>query len=481
MQLKVIIEVLDGAEPCKIEVAVFERETLSNATCGLSMAEAKALLANVQQALVEAQAADHIAQHDTCPECGAAYSVKGNHSIVVRTLFGKLRLNSPRHRSCPCQQSSAPKKSFSPLVSALPERTTPEFRYLQCKWSALMSFGLTAQLMEDVLPLGKPISTAVLSRQVHRIAERSDGELGDEQAIFIEGCPQTWAGLPQPEPPLTIGIDGGYVHGREGKNRKASSFEVIVGKSMPEDGPVRRFGFVNGYDTKPKRRLFEVLQEQGMQANQQVIFLSDGGDTVRELQLYLNPQAEHLLDWFHVAMRLTVLGQLVKGLVAKPASKVASKKRQQDEVAETTSEEVTAALERVKWFLWHGNVFSALQVLQDIEFDLESLTSRSPEAQKLLKSLLEFRGYITANRSFIVNYGDRYRNGEIISSAFVESTVNELISKRFVKKQQMRWTKPGAHRMLQLRVQVLDGELQRNFERWYPNMHIDEELLPDAA
>ena len=28
--------------------------------------------------------------------------------------------------------------------------------------------------------------------------------------------------------------------------------------------------------------------------NQQVTFLSDGGDTVRELQLYLNPQAEHL-------------------------------------------------------------------------------------------------------------------------------------------------------------------------------------------
>jgi hypothetical protein len=33
--------------------------------------------------------------------------------------------------------------------------------------------------------------------------------------------------------------------------------------------------------------------------NQQGTFLSDGGDTVRDLQLYLNPQAEHLLDWFH--------------------------------------------------------------------------------------------------------------------------------------------------------------------------------------
>ena len=40
--------------------------------------------------------------------------------------------------------------------------------------------------------------------------------------------------------------------------------------------------------------------------NQQSTSLSDGGDTVRELQLYLSPQAEHLLDWFHVSMRLTV-------------------------------------------------------------------------------------------------------------------------------------------------------------------------------
>ena len=43
--------------------------------------------------------------------------------------------------------------------------------------------------------------------------------------------------------------------------------------------------------------------------NQQVVFLFDGGDDVRNLQFYLSPEAEHLLDWFHVAMRLTVLIQ----------------------------------------------------------------------------------------------------------------------------------------------------------------------------
>jgi hypothetical protein len=48
--------------------------------------------------------------------------------------------------------------------------------------------------------------------------------------------------------------------------------------------------------------------------NQHLTFLSDGGDTVRDLQLYLHPEAEHLLDWFHLAMRLTVMQQSAKSL-----------------------------------------------------------------------------------------------------------------------------------------------------------------------
>ena len=54
---------------------------------------------------------------------------------------------------------------------------------------------------------------------------------------------------------------------------------------MSQDGESSKcFGFVNRYDTKPKRRLFETLKSQGMQMNQAVTFLSDGGDTVRDLQ-----------------------------------------------------------------------------------------------------------------------------------------------------------------------------------------------------
>jgi hypothetical protein len=30
--------------------------------------------------------------------------------------------------------------------------------------------------------------------------------------------------------------------------------------------------------------------------------------------MYLHPEAEHLLHWFHIAMRVTVMGQMAKGL-----------------------------------------------------------------------------------------------------------------------------------------------------------------------
>ena len=43
-----------------------------------------------------------------------------------------------------------------------------------------------------------------------------------------------------------------------------------------------------------------------------------------------------------------------------------------------------------------------------------------------------------------------------------------------VKKQQMQWTHEGAHYLLQTRTAVLNGDLQSTFERWHPNLKIEE-------
>ena len=219
------------------------------------------------------------------------------------------------------------------------------------------------------------------------------------------------------------------------------------------------------YDPKPRRRLFEHLKSQGMQNNQQVVFLSDGGETVRNLQLYLHPYVEYLLEWFHPTMRITVMKQMVRGL------RIRSKR---------TRARIDTLLERLKWALWHGNVYKTLQKLEDLEEELE-MVEPSPNLPKLLQAVHDFTHYIHANHAFIPNYGDRYRYGEKITTGFVESAVNQVLSTRFVKRQQMRWTKKGAHLLLQARTKVLNKELQSTFERWYPKMPLTQEELPLAA
>jgi hypothetical protein len=94
-----------------------------------------------------------------------------------------------------------------------------------------------------------------------------------------------WDTLPVPGPPLTVGLDGGFIHAKDQKSRGEGWFEVIAGKSMPEEGAAKCFADVQTYDTKPKRRLFELLKSQGLR-NKQLSFLSDGANDVRELPLY---------------------------------------------------------------------------------------------------------------------------------------------------------------------------------------------------
>lgn len=125
--------------------------------------------------------------------------------------------------------------------------------------------------------------------------------------------------------------------------------------------------------------------------------------------------------------------------------------------------------------------------LEDLTEELYLITEDPEEKQKdkkikLYKLADEFYTYIDLNKAFIINYSNRYNYEEKISSGFVEATVNELVSKRMVKKQQMRWTQKGAHLLLQLRVKTLNNELRDHFCKWYSGMKsINEEANLKAA
>jgi hypothetical protein len=73
-----------------------------------------------------------------------------------------------------------------------------------------------------------------------------------------------------------------------------------------------------------------------------------------------------------------------------------------------------------------------------------------------------------ANAAMIVDYGERYRAGERISTGFVESAINQVVGKRFSKSQSMRWTRKGAHLLLETCTCVLNEELDDIFRGRYP-------------
>jgi len=91
---------------------------------------------------------------------------------------------------------------------------------------------------------------------------------------------------------------------------------------------------------------------------------------------------------------------------------------------------------------------------------------------KSLKMISELAAYLERNRYRLPSYAERRLAGEPISSAPAESAVNQIIAKRMVKKQQMRWTPAGAHRLLQIRTRVLDHQLDNDITRWHPTQPI---------
>jgi hypothetical protein len=330
---------------------------------------------------------------------------------------------------------------------------SPELRYLEAQFAALLSYGVSARILSSVLPLDRATSITTWKRHVTRVGERLDCEAHGRHP----SRPALNAfGLPTRNPLRAVGIDGGYVKAADARSRQEGWFEVMVGKSLPRAGSGQVFAFVNRLEPKPTARMERFLAEQGVFPAQSTTFLSDGGDTVRRAQGDFRDFGEPILDWFHVAMRMTQLSQAIKGLPPDPPG-------EQD--SPNHIEECLRILRRAKAFLWHGSPHQALHTLGELSWDVGA---DSDHAKDIQAKLGEFTNYLEANLNAIPNYADRRRHGEPIATGFVESAVNQVVSKRLVKKQQMRWTPAGANKLLQVRVRVLNQQLRSDFERWHP-------------
>lgn len=164
-------------------------------------------------------------------------------------------------------------------------------------------------------------------------------------------------------------------------------------------------------------------------------------------------------------MRLTILRQYVRGLAhhnAKPKP-------------------MSATVSCVGSRACYGNLHGAVPCLEDLTDMTVELESAYASLPALRRAAAEFHTYIANNADAIPNYAERHRHGERVSTEFVEATVNVVVGKRFAKRQQMRWSRRGAHRPLQTRTRTLDGSLRSLFAGWYPGMAVGADAEPDPA
>jgi hypothetical protein len=171
-----------------------------------------------------------------------------------------------------------------------------------------------------------------------------------------------------------------------------------------------------------------VFQQCGVTDTAAVTVLTDGDAGLRAIRQQVAPQSEHVLDWFHVAMRFTNLMQLAKGVNVLTDG--------------PTRDHALEQLERGKWRFWHGYTKRGIIGLVELKQSAGAQCFQHiPSLAKLEHALCDMIRYLELNADSMPNYGRRYRGDQRISTGFVKSAVNEIVAKRMVKKQQMRWNR----------------------------------------
>jgi hypothetical protein len=440
-------------------VAVVERQDRSVASLGLTLAEGRALLGEVQSVLVSHQGADWMADQLTCCRCGSALAHKDTRSIVMRTVFGKVEIASPRLWTCNCgAKQGEPRRSVSPLTKALPQRVTPELEYLQAKWAAHLPYRQVTELLQEVLPLDKGISFGSTRRRILAVGHALDAQIERD----IASRPKLEHGNHVRES-VSVGcvsVDSAWLNfSSSPSSRKAARdlaelkspwtkkiiqerhVNIVAGRATFADRTPRLYAYVHKQVASAGARLDQFLHSSGVGPNERVTVISDdAGEFCKAVQCSELARGR-ILDWFHIAMKFKAAENSVFGSAT---------------IEPLQRELVKTQIEHAKWLVWHGKGGKSAARIKTLDASL--MAKNGYEYSTLWWNLHRLRCYINNNSGTLVNYGARYHKGLPISSSIAESAVNQVVSHRMAKKQQMRWTDEGAHCLAQVRVAVLNGE-----------------------
>jgi hypothetical protein len=144
------------------------------ADLGLTLSEAKQILARLQQALVAIQADDHAVQRPVCSSCRHTCHVKDWRLHRVATLFGMVAIRLPRFRCASCGHGETGVSWLSYC------RSTPELDQLRAHMSALMSYRPAAGLLAFIF-------CRLIQERAQRRYEAIPSRLGSSFAMPLRG------------------------------------------------------------------------------------------------------------------------------------------------------------------------------------------------------------------------------------------------------------------------------------------------------
>jgi hypothetical protein len=416
-------------------------------TIGLTLAEGKQILAETQRHLVQAQTEDHCRRRRVCQRCQARRPLKDRRSRRLVSLFGTVAVEAPRFKPCQCAVTC--RRTLSPAAEIMPDRCTPEYERVLAKMGALLPYRRARTVLSEFLPLGKPQTVETTRRRTLCVGARLERE-----AVASPASEPA-----EPAPSIMLSIDGGHI--RAARQYQGRTFEVLLAQISKGEGKLTVFSSVPAEAHAQTRQLRGVLHGLGASSTTPATILSDGADGPRSLGEAASPgPTHHVLDWFHLAMRIQHPAQAAKSWPSKTEDDRQAGKR----LAET--------IERIRWRLWHGQVRRSLDLIEETAASLEAVaedTAPVSAAQKVARLLRDLKTYVSGQSEIIIDYATARRCGEPISTAITESTVQWLLHRRMNAQQQMRWSPRGAHLMLKVRTAAVNETLDRDYavaERW---------------
>jgi hypothetical protein len=440
-RVKLVAELRPGVVT-ETEVARIERDEQAGlADLGLRLAETKQLTAALQAEIVPAQVAVVGERRRCCSSCGRLLASKGHYPVTFRSLFGDVPVRVRRLHACPCQGQSEV-KSFG-VLDLGHDAVAPELAYVTARYAALVPFGKVAVLLSEMLPISGAQNAGTVRNRTRRVGENVVRQHATETTQRTS-----------PGGPVVVGLDGGYVRSRHRQEER--HFEVIAGKVIDTDGTQHRFAFARNGQAGSAEALAQALAAAGVHADTPATVLCDGDAGLWRLQREALPAATVVLDWWHAAIRFEHALQTARGLGAGAADT-------------HLADEAVGTLERAKWRLWHGRWTGCRRKLAGLyRWTKRKQLREIAGIDRLQRHVSELLGYLERNQDMLVHYAARRRRGEPISTAFVESAVNEIVAKRMNKKQQMRWNRTTVQSFLDVRTAVLNETLEDAFRHHYP-------------